>query len=285
MTRGQRAPMSVRLSRAVGAARRELRNPSPVTWVLADPRSGSLAFEQSVVVVTGAAGLIGSALTESFLAHGAVVHAVDRDAPGLQDLRQRIGSAQGRLTSHVADLADPESARRLARDIAEVDIVVNNVGFNDWLVGAEGPDAESWHRVLEVNLVGPALLTAAFAETLSTRSPRSSVLFVTSVNAVVPSRWIHYGAAKAALVKLVQDLATDLGRRGVRVNAVGPGWTTRSDDDPDLRTARNNPIGNTAVPVEAIVHAALFLCDPYRSPMTTGQHLVIDGGASLARSR
>jgi len=207
--------------------------------------------------------------------------AVDHDASALAELRTRLGSANRRLVAHCEDLSDPEVAHRLAVNVPILDVLVNNVGFNDWLTGVERPSRESWHRILDVNLVGPALLTAAFTEALGSRSPRSSVLFVTSVNALVPTRWLPYGAAKAAAVKLVQDVAADASRRGVRANGVGPGWTTRSGDDPDRRAMARNPIGFTAVPVEAIVNAVLFLCDPMLSPMTTGQHLVIDGGLLL----
>ena len=280
----------VRIRRAVHAARRELRSPPPVVWELADPRGANQRFAGRIVVVTGAAGLIGSLLVESFLAAGAAVHAVDIDSAGLDRLRADSVShtetadradIADRLTTHVADLGDPEAITRFAVPFDRVDVLVNNVGYND---DVRGPNvsAESWRRVLDVNLVGPALLTGELMHAL-TASRDTSVVFITSVNGVHPSPWLHYAAAKAALGKVVIDLADQLAPRGIRVNAVAPGVVRPPGASVDRRAASGGAVGGGAVPVEAVVNAVLFLGDTRMSPMTTGQQLVIDGAIGTYR--
>lgn len=277
-----------RVRRVVTVARKELRSPPPVNWQLADPRGQNERFSNRVVLVTGAAGLIGSQLVQAFIASGAKTHAVDIDAKGLDRLAAKVEEEQGegaasRLRTHVVDLRDPDEISNLAACIDELDLLVNNVGFNDNTMDVEDLTAESWRHILDVNLVGPALLTGHLTPQLSAKSD-GSVLFVTSINGVAPSRWLHYGAAKAALGKLVVDLSHQLAEKGVRVNAVAPGMVRAHDDQPDRRVGAGGALAGGAVPVEAVVHAVQFLSDSHVSPMTTGQHLVIDGAAGMYRS-
>lgn len=230
------------------------------------------------MVITGAAGLIGSVLTDSFLAAGATVHALDCNGSGLDDLASRHSgsSADERLHVHQFDLADAAAIATFAHALERLDILVNNVGTNDDRRGVETLDADSWRSVLDVNLVGPALLTGALTPQLRA-SDAAAVVFVTSVNAVTPSVWVHYGAAKAALAKLTVDLAHDLALDGVRVNAVAPGRVVDTRQFADRRAATPYGLGGGAPPIEAIVHAVQFLADVEVSPMTTGQHLLVTG--------
>jgi 3-oxoacyl-[acyl-carrier protein] reductase len=269
----------------MNAARRELRSPPPVTWELADPRAANERFVDRVVLVTGAAGMIGSGLVEGFLSAGASVHAVDIDGAGLDRLRVDVGAgADDRLTCHVVDLGDLDATVHLANRIERLDVLVNNVGWNDFVLGAEDVTAESWRRVLDVNLVGPALLTGELVPRLAA-SGQGAVVFITSINGIHPSPWIHYGAAKAALGKVVVDLAHQLAPQHVRVNAVAPGSVLPSRLDADERATAGGGLSSSAVPIEAIVNAVLFLCDSRLSPMTTGQQLLIDGASKRARDR
>jgi NAD(P)-dependent dehydrogenase (short-subunit alcohol dehydrogenase family) len=284
----ERLTIRTRLSRALHAARRELRSPAPPIWKLVDPRAASERFDGRVVVVTGAAGLIGSVLTESFLAAGATVHALDRDADGLAAVAAAPAGAAagGRLVVHGVDMADPAAIESFGRSIDRVDIVINNVGWNDDRQGVAALDADSWRKALDVNLVGPALLTQALWDRLAT-SEAAAVVFVTSINAVATSPWLHYSAAKAGVAKLVVDLAHDAVLDGIRVNAVGPGHVRDRADPADRRAVTPLALAGGTSPVEAIVHAVLFLADVQTSPMTTGQHLLITGaperGGLIAR--
>lgn len=268
-----------RSARMARAALRELR--APVTWELVDPRAPGDRFAGRSVVVTGAGGLIGSALVHAYVAQGAFVHAVDVDVDALGRLGDALarGHAGGsaRMRPHAVDLQDPEAISSLTASLDTVDILVNNAGFNDRTTSAAELSAESWRRVLDVNLVGPALLTGQLVPQLSSR-PGGAVVFVTSLLGTAPSRWVHYGAAKAGLAKLVVDLAHQLAPAGVRVNAIAPGAVMNREDSGDRRAVATAALGGGAVPVEAIVHAVEFLSDSLVSPMTTGQQLFVDAG-------
>lgn len=230
------------------------------------------------MAITGAAGLIGSVLTSSFLASGAVVHAVDIDRAGLEMCSERAAAEgnAGRLRCHVCDLGDPEAIALLADALEPLDVIVANVGWNDDRRGLTALDAQSWRRVLDVNLVGPALLCSALTSRLEA-SDAAAIVFVTSVNADEPSPWLHYAAAKAGLAKLTVDMAHDLLRVGIRVNAIAPGRVVAADAPADERAKHPDGLGGGAVPVEAIVHAVMFFADSQRSPMTTGQYLMVTG--------
>ena len=274
----ERLTTRARVWRAVHAARRELRTPAPPIWRLVDPRAANERFAGRVVVVTGGAGLIGSVLTESFLAAGATVNALDRDGDGLEALAAgSAGRAAGdRLLVHRFDMTDDAAIDAFGRATDHVDILINNVGANDDRQGIEEITADSWRSVLDVNLVGPALLTRALNEQLR-RSDAASVVFVTSINAIAPSPWLHYAAAKAGIAKLVVDIAHDLVLDGIRVNAVAPGHVLDRRRAADRRAKVPFGLGGGAVPVEAVVHAVHFLADAETSPMTTGQQLIVSG--------
>lgn len=276
-----------RLSRAIRVARRELRAPFPVTWELVSPSLPGEQFAGQCVLVTGAGGLIGSGLVEGFVAQGALTHAVDVDPAALDRLRDRLQASVGipasaRLVAHVSDIESEEQQRVLAASIDRLDVLVHCAGFNDLIEDVEDATRASWSRVLDVNVVTPALLTGRLTPHLTSGST-GSVVFITSINAVATSRWPHYGAAKAAAAKLVEDLAFQLAPRGVRVNAVAPGWVRDLRGSAEQRAASHQPLGGASLPVEAIVHAVQFLSDARRSPMTTGQQLVVDGGGALQR--
>lgn len=269
----------------MNAARRELRSPPPVSWELADPRAVNVRFLDRVVLVTGAAGMIGSGLVQGFLSAGASVHAVDIDSDGLERLRVAAGAgADDRLTCHVVDLGDMDATVELAHRIEQLDVLVNNVGWNDFVVRAEDTTAESWRRILDVNLIGPVVLTGALVPRLSA-SGQGAVVFITSINGIHPSPWLPYGAAKAALAKVVVDLAHQLAPQRVRVNAVAPASVRTTLLHAGQPAPPGNLPGGGPVPIEAIVNAVTFLCDSRSSPMTTGQQLLIDGASRRSRDR
>lgn len=224
--------------------------------------------------------MLGREMVAALLGQGAKVHAVDRDGAGLATLAADVQSEL--LTVNVADLSDGDAVRRavaaVSRQTHGVDALIHCVGGNDWRTDLTGIDAEDWARVLAMNLVAPALFTAAMVPLLA-RAPASGVVLITSINGRAPSPWPHYAAAKAGASKLTRDLAAQLAPQGIRVNAVAPGWLVPSTDRPSFD--RFAPLGSAAVPCAAVVQAALFLADALRSPCTTGQELAVDAGAEL----
>lgn len=275
--------MPGRLRRALRAARRELRTPLPVTWQLVDAATDGDSFRGQTVLITGASGMIGTSLVSAFLGQGATVHAVDRVAPERHRTAPSTADTSDQLHIHVADLTDRADIAHLAAAVPTLDVLINNAGFNDLHRDIHDLDADGWRRSFDTNVIAHGLLVGHLATKLRT-APGASIVNITSIQAAAPSHWPAYAAAKAALAKLSVDLALQFAGHGVRVNSVAPGWVLPHDADLDRRAEAVQPLGHGTVPVEAIVHAVLFLADRRRSPCTTGQELLVDGGNALQRS-
>src|SRR6202043_3931478 len=149
----------------------------------------------------------------------------------------------------------------------------------------EGLSAADYRRVLEVNLVAPFLLAKAFgAVMLSQRT--GSVINVASVAGLVGvADRAAYNASKHGLIGLTRTLAVEWGGRGVRVNAVCPGWVKTEMDGPDQTGGRYGdpditrrfPMARFATP-DDIAKAIAFLADPQESGFVNGHALAVDGG-------
>ncbi|HEX5579197.1 MAG TPA: SDR family NAD(P)-dependent oxidoreductase [Candidatus Limnocylindria bacterium] len=232
-----------------------------------------------VAVVTGAAGGIGSATVEAFLADGWSVVGMDRVDTGSSSATRFL----------VVDLADDAALERAIREVGEsggIDALVNNAAISmRQPIDATGPD--QWDEVTKVNLRAPFL--AARAAHRHMRGRDAAIVNVSSVHAVAttPSQ-LAYASAKAGLVGLTRALALELAGDGIRVNAVLPGAIDTAmlsaDGTADgriTRIAERTPLGRIGQAQE-VAQAILFLADHSRSSFITGQTLVVDGGA-LAR--
>jgi len=256
-------------------------NTTPTTtWQVLSP-GVEHSWSGRSVVVTGAAGLLGSEIVAAFVRSGARVHALDVRDGALLELASRHGD---RVITHTADLADAQAVQRSAAEIARrttaLDALVHCVGFNDYPTDPMSITAESWQHIVATNLLAPALVTSALAPALSAVQS-AGVVMITSVNGRAASPWPHYAAAKAGLSKLTRDLAVHLAPRGIRVNAVAPGWTEPITPSGTTPRAPRVPLTRSAIPTDAVVNAVLFLADPAASPCTTGQELVVDAGVEV----
>jgi NAD(P)-dependent dehydrogenase (short-subunit alcohol dehydrogenase family) len=164
-------------------------------------------------------------------------------------------------------------------------MLVNNAGISS-IAPAEAMEAKAFRRVLEVNLLGPFLLAKGFgAMMLKQRS--GSIVNVASIAGLVGvADRSAYNASKHGLVGLTRTLATEWGGRGVRCNAVCPGWVKTEMDIADQAAGGGyndadiegvNPMGRFASP-EDIAQAILFLAEPERSGFVNGVALPVDGG-------
>ena len=242
-------------------------------------------FEGLVAVVTGGSSGIGAATATMLASRGCRVAVLDRqDAPG--------NGGHYFLECDISDAEVVQSAVATVADhLGRLDILVNNAG-----VGAQGSvldssDAE-WRRVLEVNVIGTARVTAAALPYLK-ESPHASVVTMCSVLAHVgvPAR-AAYAATKGALVSLTLAMAADHLGDGVRVNGVSPGtadtpWVGQllaAADDPAAAAEalnRRQPMGRL-VTAEEVAFAVCYLASPLASS-TTGTILLVDGGMSGIR--
>jgi NAD(P)-dependent dehydrogenase (short-subunit alcohol dehydrogenase family) len=237
--------------------------------------------------VTGASRGIGQAIAVAFADAGADVALVARSADGLAETAASV-AAVGR-DAHVipADVTSQEqvaAAVETAIDkLGYVDIVVNNAGGSNFMVGFADLRLPGWDKLITLNLSSAVYVCHAFADHLLKRG-RGSVINVASVAGVASAPLISpYGAAKAGLISLSKSLAVEWGGTGIRVNALCPGWTATAlnrnlweDPDAGPATIANVPMQRWGR-AEEMAGPAVFLASAASSYMT-GQVLVVDGG-------
>ena len=241
-------------------------------------------FEGLVGLVTGGASGIGAAIVAELRARGATVAVLDVEHSPDAD----------HVACDVTDRTQVEAAVRAVLDRhGRLDIVVNNAGIS--AVGTvEENDDDEWRRVLDVNVVGMARVSAAALPALR-RSPAAAIVNLCSIAALngLPQRAL-YSASKGAVLALTYAMATDHVREGIRVNAVSPGTVhtafvdrmLRGFDDPEGERAAldaRQATGRMVTP-EEVATAVAYLASP-RSGSTTGTALEVDGGVTHLRVR
>ena len=239
-----------------------------------------------VAVITGAAQGIGRRTAEVLADRGYQLALSD-----MRNLDQTIGSIQSRgveVISHIGDITDEavveELVRRTYESWGRADVLVNNAGVS-LIAPAEESSANDYRRVLEVNLVAPFLLSKAFGiRMLGGRN--GCIVNVASVAGLVGiADRAAYNASKHGLVGLTRTLAAEWGGRGVRVNAVCPGWVKTEMDATDQGSGTYTdaditgrvPMARFAMP-EDIAQAIAFLADEKQSGFINGHTLIVDGG-------
>jgi len=235
-----------------------------------------------VAVVTGAAQGIGRTVAEVLAHEGYALVLADLREPGRTLAAVRDAGAEG--FAAVGDVASEGYVAGLTGQVRErfgrVDVLVNNAGVS-LLAPAEYTTAEQWRRVLEVNLTGPFLLSTALGR-LMLEAGTGSIVNMASIAGLggVADR-AAYNASKHGLIGLTRTLAAEWGGRGVRVNAVCPGWVKTEMDAADQAsggyTVDRVPMARFAAPGD-IAQAVAFLADPARSGFVNGIALPVDGG-------
>ena len=245
-----------------------------------------------VAVVTGAAQGIGRRVAETLAARGFDLVLADLHPAGATADAVR---AHGREALDLpGDVSDDDHVASLAQQIVErfgrVDVLVNNAGVS-FIAPAEETEASDWRRVLEINLTGPFLTCRALGAVML-EAGRGSIVNIASIAGLraVADR-AAYNASKHGLVGLTRTLAAEWGGRGVRVNAVCPGWVKTEMDAADQAAAHYSdddivdqvPMARFAAPGD-IAAAVAFLADDEASGFVNGAALAVDGGWSTDAS-
>jgi len=227
-----------------------------------------------VVVITGAAGGIGSAMMAAFAAAGDVTVGLDlADGFDVTDPQQCI-----------------DTANRVAAEHGRIDVLCNNAG-----ISAIGDVVQStpdeWHRVFAVNVFGIANMSRAVIPHMRSSGGGAIVNTCSIVATVGLVQRAVYGASKGAVLGLTKAMAADEVQHGIRVNCVSPGtvespWVQRlvaATADPAAThdaLRRRQPMGDL-VSCEAVADAVVYLAAP--TTFTTGTELLLDGGISGVR--
>lgn len=245
-----------------------------------------MAETKRVAVVTGAAQGIGKRTSEVLAERGYALVLSDLRSP--TETLHSVGASGAEAIEFVGDISDEAVVARLATTVRDrwgrADVLINNAGIS-MIAPAESLSAMDYRRVLEINLVAPFLLAKAFGAMMLAQGS-GSVINVSSVAGLVAvADRAAYNASKHGLIGLTRTLAAEWGGRGVRVNAVCPGWVKTEMDVADQAGGSYSdaditgrvPMARFASP-DDIAKAIAFLADPRESGFVNGHALAVDGG-------
>lgn len=256
----------------------------------------TLRLEGKVAVITGGASGIGEGTARRFVEEGANCVIVDLQDESGQRVADQLGPAAVFVHGDVTIEEDVAGAVALATDrFGRLDCMFNNAG----ILGAVGPiadiDAAAWRRTIDV-LLTSVFLGIKYAAKAMIGQGSGVILNTTSTAGVRAGLGPHvYSAAKHGVVGLTQSVATELGRHGIRVNAIAPGGTVsgmtarlttgdhRALDEATQRIGLHTPLGRPGQPVD-IANAALYLASD-ESSFVSGAVLVVDGAGEVIADR
>lgn len=267
-------------------------------------------YTGKVVVITGAGGLICSAMVRAFAQSGAKVAALDLNGEAVRQLAAELRAEGYTVYGYQTNVLEPEVLeevhRAIRNDLGQCDILINGAGGNNPRATTDNEyQHEAWDGcksffqlqprdvdfVFRLNYQGTLLPTQVFARDMVEKK-RGVILNISSMNAYTPLTKIPaYSAAKAAISNFTQWLATYFAGTGIRCNAIAPGFLVSAqnkallfneDGTPTPRSAKilnGTPTGRF-VDAQELIGATLFLCSDQAASAITGVVLPVDAGFS-----
>ncbi|MGO4180933.1 SDR family NAD(P)-dependent oxidoreductase [Paenibacillus sp. TAF43_2] len=238
------------------------------------------AYEDKVVLITGAGAGIGRALALAYAQQGALPVLVDKNEEGLEQTGLLLQEAGYDSLSLSADMSNPDDIIKMLRDletiVGRLDIVINNAGFGIW----KSPydlSIDEWDSVVNTNLRGTFVCSREAAKLMRTTGG-GAIVNISSTRAMMSEPNSEaYAASKGGILTLTHAMAVSLGPDHITVNAICPGWIETGDYS-KLRPEdhEQHPSKRVGKP-EDIARACLYLTDP-QNDFVTGTHITIDGG-------
>jgi NAD(P)-dependent dehydrogenase (short-subunit alcohol dehydrogenase family) len=259
-------------------------------------------LDNEIAVVLGGTGVLGGAMAEALAGAGARVAVVGRSEERGHERVRVIEEAGGKAIFQAADALDRDSLARardaVAKQWGPVSVLINGAGGNrpDATIAPGGDFTKlsmaGWQGVFDLNLIGGALLPCQVFGEAMVAAGRGSVINIASMSAMTPlSRVVAYSAAKAAVLNLTLWLAREWATKGVRVNAISPGFFPAEQNramllksDGGYTERGGQIIGHTPMgrfgEANELAGAVVWLASPRASSFVTGQNIVVDGGFS-----
>ena len=239
-----------------------------------------------VVFVSGGSRGIGKAIAAGFAQRGAKVIITGRETATLEKTAQEIGTAENPVVPVVCDVSDAAAIKaavaRVIGDFGRIDTLVNVAGVNRRKPALEVTE-EDYDFILDINLKGAFLVAQAVGAHMVKQGSGSQIQ-IASLNTDRPLKNVMpYAMSKAGIGHMTRSLAVEWGPRGVRVNALAPGFILTdltqklwADETMHAWGTANTPQRRLGLP-EDMVGTAIFLASP-ASAFLTGQILYVDGG-------
>ena len=248
-----------------------------------------MRLHDKVAIVTGAGAGIGLGVAELFAEEGAKVVLAELNSKSGSGAEAAIRASGGQALFVEADIAREADTRHITEEalkaFGKVDILVNNAAT--FVLKGFDASVEDWHRSLDVNVIGTAMVTRYAAEAM--RRQGGAIVNLASISSwVAQANFFAYSATKAAILQMTRCMAMDLGPHKIRVNAVCPGTILTEASERHMQQAgityeqfdaeegEKTLLGRIGQ-VREVATAVLYLASDEASYIT-GAHLMVDGG-------